>query len=563
MVLTFEGKEYITDNDLEIHVLGGLPKVDIQNYELRRIFEEVYERDFLGGDELISYAQSLVSHGMNFAKLEDEILNDIKTRDCDFKDTLFNKTATGIGRGHSLGGLSVVELGVHGTKMIDSGLTGLCMSRSLVTSSRRRETGTGDIAIPEGLESYPELLNEYMETSNEVFNLGKEFKEKFGKMNGVETFNKAIPYNNPADLLITLPLDSLATITAEVEADKINPNGRFVPKELYALSEMFNGITKKVGQNIMYNQRIQVPRDTYMHYTVFKNPCNPNYALEKGQEVSMDIHPRIVNLHTDFTPEFLAGLDNLRKLNEKVMKITDPKQLHNASLDYMHAQKRFTNEFNETISLTIADTLTWRVWSEQKRHATHRQQVESIYSAGPRAHNNMIPFWDIIDNAYSNNDFTAIEKVLPEIEKNIVIDERLKKQPEIIIPYVYHTMKQLMLYGKMIGKGIEHRDALYTLPKNVRVRTTETYDLTNLINLEFPLRLCNTCEPERKASSWEKRKHIVDAVPELDYFLKSKCSVGFCTEGKYCSQITDQREYDLDLHKQTKQAMLDKARANL
>ena len=95
---------------------------------------------------------------------------------------------------------------------------------------------------------------------------------------------------------------------------------------------------------------------------------------------------------------------------------------------------------------------------------------------------------------------------------------------------------------------------------HVRVRTLENYDLTNLIDLEFPLRLCNTCEPERKASSWKKREIISEAVPELKYFLEPKCSVGFCTEGKYCSSITNMREYNQDLHTVTKQAMLNRAK---
>ena len=74
--------------------------------------------------------------------------------------------------------------------------------------------------------------------------------------------------------------------------------------------------------------------------------------------------------------------------------------------------------------------------------------------------------------------------------------------------------------------------------------------------MEFPLRLCDACEPERKASSWRKREAIAEKLPELDYFLKSKCSVGFCTEGNYCKQIMDQRDYGKELHKQTQQAML-------
>ena len=45
-------------------------------------------------------------------------------------------------------------------------------------------------------------------------------------------------------------------------------------------------------------------------------------------------------------------------------------------------------------------------------------------------------------------------------------------------------------------------------------------------------------------------------IPELDYFLQPKCNVGFCTEGNYCGHITDMRDYNPDLHKQTKKEML-------
>jgi hypothetical protein len=113
-----------------------------------------------------------------------------------------------------------------------------------------------------------------------------------------------------------------------------------------------------------------------------------------------------------------------------------------------------------------------------------------------------------------------------------------------------------MFSNKLVEEGFEKRDVLFSVPKNIKLRTTENYDLVNLVDLEFPLRLCSACEPERYASSWEKRELIAKAVPELDYFLSPKCNVGFCTEGKSCNHIYDMREYSVDLHKTTKQAML-------
>lgn len=559
MSIKHKNKIYMTDGDLETNVLGFLPGKEIKNEKLREFFRENFGRTFLAGDDLIAYAQPLVSGGMDFDKLEETMLEDIHNPEKgEFKDILFKKTATGIGRGHSLGGLSLVALGVHGTKMIDSGLTGLVSSRSLVTSSRRRETGTGDIAVPESLEKNPELLKEYMEISEEVFNLTKDFKTKFGKLGGVETFNKVIPYNNSADLFIVLPLDTMSTLVSEVRADKLNPNGNFIPRELHTLVDKFPEISEEVGQSTMFKQRIEVPRDTYFHYHPFKDPSAPNYALELGEMSDMSLNPVIVDSSKHFTNGFKKGLKNLKKIIEKTNKITDPEELHEESLKTMYALREFSNEYNEAIGVKIADSLSWRVWSEQKRHATLRQNVESVYSAAKRAHDNVKEFWPTIEEAHEENNFEKIENILGDLEKNIVIDDRLKKKSELIIPYVYHTAKQLMFYGKMIENGFEERDALYSVPKNIRVRTLENYDLVNLINLELPLRLCGTCEPERQVTSWAKRDLIAKEIPELDYLLQPKCNVGFCTEGKQCKYIKPIREYADELHKDTKKVMMEK-----
>lgn len=561
-MIKFGDKSYITDNDLKVNILGFWPRWNIKNEKLKKIFEEKYGREYFGGDELVSYSQSLVSHGMDFKELEEEILNYVgNPKNTNFKEILFNKTATGIGRGHSLGGLSGVVFGIHGTKMIDSGLTGLCASRSLVTSSRRRETNAGEIAIPESLKDNSGLLKEYMQISEEVFNLSNEFKNKFGKLGGIETFNKIIPYNNPADLFIVLPLDTLVTIASEVRADKLNLDGKFIPKELYAFSRLLPEITKEIGQDIMFKQRIEVPRDTYLHYSVFKDPSLPNYALEKGKMLGMNINPIVIESSKDFTPEFYKGLNMLKDIFEETREINNSEKLHEKSLECIYALKNFSNEYNEALRIKIADTLSWRVWSEQKRHSTLRQNVESVYSATDRAYTGIKPIWPIIEKANAENDFEKIRNLLGELEKNIIIDDKLKEQKGLIIPYVYHTAKQLMFYGKMIENGFSKRDALYIVPKNIRLRTLENYDLVNLIDLEFPLRLCNTCEPERKASSLKKKEIISQIVPELDYFLEPKCGIGFCTEGKYCDHIIKIRKYyGQELHKSTKEIMLNNAK---
>jgi hypothetical protein len=553
----YNEQNFLTDNDLDVKVLGRWPEIKIKNKNLLKIVKKESGRKNLGGDEIISFSQQLVAGGMDFDDLQQRILEST-VGDKTLAETVFDKTSTGIGRGHSLGGLSGIMLGLHGTKMIDSGLTGLASSRSLVTSGRRRTVKEEDIIIPESITRKGNLLKEYLEISRAAFKEAEKFKDQIGKMQGVETFNKSLAYNNPGDLIIVLPLDTMATLAFEVEDDKLNPKGPFIPREIHKLVEMFPDLAKEVGIEIMYKQRIQVPRDGYFHYTVFKDPSIGSSALEMGEELGMPIEPVLINSYINLSRGFKKGLKHLEELFERTRLITDPAELHQAAINCMNKTKAFVAEYNGNASAKIADSLSLRVWSEQKRHATLRQHVESIYTAAPRAAREIQKFWSQIEAAYIKPG--SEELPIEEIERIIVIDKRLKNQPELLVPYVYHSARQLIFFEKLVREGIPMRDAAYVIPRDTRLRTSEDYDLINMIDSELPLRTCKTCEPERYMTSWQKRDLIAKAMPALKYFLEPKCNVGYCTEKTHCKHITDIREYDSEIHKATKAAMLDRAR---
>lgn len=562
MVFNHEGQEFLTDNDLKVTILGKYPSILIQNEELRRAFLEGHKREYLGGDEIIAFRQKLVARGMGFEGLEEELLSIVSASGMDVLDQqVFDKHTSGIARGHSLGGLSGVVLGITGTKMIDSGLTGLVSSRSLVTSGRRRSVKESDIVVPESLSQRPDLLVEYLAITRGVFGEAEVFKEKFGKMGGVESFNKALPYNNPADLFIVLPLDTMATLAFEIRGDELNPRGPFLPRELHTLAGMFSKIAEEVGIGSMYRQRINVPRGTYLHYNVFKDPQAPNMALDLAQERGMPRFPEVVHAHLINTPGFMQGLENLKKVYETARRANDPETLAQAAMRAMLATGEFCGEYNQAARAMVIDRLSFRVWSEQKRHATLRQQVESIYSAADRSVEILRPLWEQIEAAY--NKPGSVELPVEKLEEAIVIDGRLRKHPELLVPYVYHTARQLMFYDKMKREGIPLRDAAFMIPRNTPTRNVEDYDLKNLIDLELPLRTCLACEPERHRTSWRKRTVIAKALPELEYFLQPKCSVGICTEARYCGHILPIRgkdSYDQELHTQSQAALLDRAR---
>jgi hypothetical protein len=562
MVFSHEGQEFLTDNDLKVTILGKYPSILIQNEELRRAFLEAHKRDYIGGDEIIAFRQKLVAKGMGFEGLEEELLSIVSANHMDGLDEqVFSKHTSGIARGHSLGGLSGVVLGVTGTKMIDSGLTGLVSSRSLVTSGRRRSVNESDIVVPESISQRPELLAEYLTITKEVFAEAGMFKERFGKMGGVESFNKALPYNNPAELFIVLPLDTMATLAFEVRSDELNPRGPFLPRELHALAGMFPEIANEVGIGSMYRQRINVPRGTYLHYNVFKDPSAPNLALDLALERGMPKYPKVVHSHLINTPGFVNGLKSLGETYELARRAKDPQELAEAAMRAMLATQEFCGEYNQAARAMVIDRLSFRVWSEQKRHATLRQHVESIYSAADRSVEILKPLWDQIQAAYNQTGSGELD--VEKLEEAIVIGGRLRKHPELLVPYAYHTARQLMFYDRMKREGIPLRDAAFMIPRNTPTRNLEDYDLKNLIDLELPLRTCLACEPERHRTSWRKRTVIAKALPELDYFLQPKCSVGICTEAKFCGHILPIRgkdSYDQPLHTASQASLLDRAK---
>ena len=556
MTVNYKGQTFMTDNDLSTNLIGFYPGIDISD---KNIIEKL-NCDFLGGNVVVSFVQKLVAGQVDFEDgLLGEILNAANDPEKTLREIVFDKTSKGIGRGHSMGGLSGIVLGINGTKMIDSGLTGLAMSRSLVTSGRRRVAVMEEIIVPESFFKREDLLREYLEISRGVFRDSKEFNEKFGNFKGVETFNKIQSYNGPANLFIVLPLDTMATLAFEVRDDESRPV-QFLPREIKSLVDKFPELTREAGMDIMYAQRINVPRDGYLHYHPFTDPNSPNYALECGIEHGMSLDPVIREYKIDSTEGFNDMMKRTIEILEASSKIDDPVKLVDGAMNSMIAVRNFTERYNEAVRVKIADSLSWRVWSEQKRHATLRQDVESVYSAANRAYNIVKAIWPEVKEAYEKKQERDIDALVGKAENAFIIDDRLKNQPELLTPYMYHTIRQLIFYNKLSEEGFEPRDALYIVPRNIRVRTLENYDLKNLISLEFPLRLCEKCEPERYAASWRKREAIAKAVPELEYFLQPKCNVGFCTEGNYCGRIVPIRSYNPELHKRTQQEMLKRAK---
>ena len=550
MAFEYNGTHYIEPQDLRVESLGFLPRLPLGESSI----SSKLGRDFLGPDEIIALLQVAVSRSVDYRTgLLDElekIISDGKS----IPETIFRKNLSGIGRGHSLDGLPVVALGINGTKMIDSAFTGMVYSRSLVTSGRRRETKTVELVVPNSISAQIELLDEYLKITHGLFQIFDEIKNKFAnKVDAIQAFNKLKPYNDPADLFYVLPMSSLVNLAVAVDEERKNRTS-YLPEECAIFINRMEEIADDMGVGQIFRMRKSIPRETYLHYCVFKRP-EANYATGRHEEYGNPLSPEVVRIINDLSNSAIQEFRNLAQQFATSQKFTDAAHLYALTSHNKESLSNLCRRYNDALNIQTISSLSWRVWSEQKRHGTLAQQVESIYSAAGRAYSIVRELWPQIE---SNGN---IDTIVDEAEKAFVISDEMKTEPELLKEYIHHTSRQIMFYGKLVENNIPERDALYTVPRNIRVRTLESYDLINAISLELPLRLCTECEPERRLTSEIKAAQLKKRIPELAFLFEPKCNLGFCTEGKFCKNIMRfVPNYNMDIHKEIAGIVADAAR---
>ncbi len=550
MTYEVDGTRYLEPQDLKVKLLDFLPRVPVGD----DIVREELGRDFLGPDEIVALIQVAVARSVDYqSDLKDELLR-IHTLGKSIPETIFKKNLSGIGRGHSLDGLPVIALGINGTKMIDSALTGVVYSRSLVTSGRRREAKPLELVVPRSISADSSLFAEYRQISQDLFEFAEQTKVRFTKkIDAIQALNKLKPYNDPADLFYVLPLSSLVNLAVQVQEQRHN-DIQYLPEECALFVDAIEEMIDDMGMGQIYRMRKAVPRETYLHYSIFREQGRGDYAALKHEEYGNPIDPKVVGMLNDLPEAAKKELKEIKALFASCREYKDAEHLYELTCRNKEVLSSFCRRYNEALRIKTISSLSWRVWSEQKRHGTLAQHVESIYSAADRALGQVREIWPVIKEGGD------IDRIIPLAANAFVISDELAKEREILQGYLYHTARQIMFYGKLIEKNIVKRDALYCVPRNIRLRTLESYDLINAASLELPLRLCTECEPERRITSEMKAKSLKQHLPDLAFLLEPKCSLGYCTEGKFCANIIRLNPgYNMDVHHEIARIISEKA----
>ena len=230
-----------------------------------------------------------------------------------------------------------------------------------------------------------------------------------------------------------------------------------------------------------------------------------------------------------------------------------PEKIKKNWLKLMALRQEILRDYNLSLKFRIFSSIPWRVWGEKKRHRTVPQTVESIYYSVERA-----------EGIFAK---TNSEK---EIEKVWSLPPSIKKNPEFLSKYLLVSREALRAYGALIRLRIKPREAIFVVPRAVKIDILQEYDLYNLLTGYFPLRLCSTAEEEMQRTTWKEVLQLKKTFKEkgldiLSRFLQPKCHImGFCSEEKSCPLILGVvKNYTEKFHAEMKEELKNQLKENL
>ena len=221
-------------------------------------------------------------------------------------------------------------------------------------------------------------------------------------------------------------------------------------------------------------------------------------------------------------------------------------------------------DYNSALRIKVLSSIPWRVWGEKKRHRTCPQIIESIYYCIERAYQKFRKFKkQIKQKKYNKNTIREIEEVF-SIPPSIKQDKRLLSQ------YLLTALVGLETYRKLINLGIKPKEAIFVVPRAVKIDILQEYDLYNLLTGYYPLRLCQTAEEEMRRNTTReavliKQELIKKGYGWLNKFIVPKCGiVGFCPEEKSCPMVLPfVKNYNEKFHQEMKTELKKRFQENL
>lgn len=427
------------------------------------------------------------------------------------------------------------------SKFIDSAFTGLIFASAIMASGRRTDTSAEDIVCPEAIARNPKARKIYEKASRENIEFLNHLLE-----NGIakDEASKILQYGIYGTGIIQISVESLAILKREYEAQ-----AEWMPEDAGFLIAAIEEKLKEHGIDLLYATRLAAPRNNYPYPNIFKDPGQCNLAREAQEANKSGEDFKIIS--ADFIAS--AGLEKRLKNLKKQIKeaVADRKILKREWRRFLEERQAIARDYGTSANIKMLSLSAWRVWGDKKRHRTVPMVVDSVYYRARLA----MQILAAMENKIEEGRLT--HKDIDEIDRVFSIPPGICQNKELLIGYARCALDSLRAYGRLVETGIGEKDAIFVVPRGLKLSIVQDYNLYNLIAGYYPLRICATVEEELRRLSIKEVVAIKGLLQEkgmdwLSWHIQPKCYCsGFCLEENTCGMVKNlTKDYDQDFHEE-------------
>jgi hypothetical protein len=518
--------------DMKVTLLGVIPQLQDKT-------------GFLKPQDIVALSALMTFKG----KSVQELYNEIQEKGQDLEKrikTIIRKSSL---RGHaSIATTPALCFTYEASKFIDSLMTGMVFSSSLMASGRRTQTTADDIVYPQAIFQNKGARQIYEEVSRANIDL---YNEMLASGINKDEASKILHYGIYGTGIIMYPLESLVAFKKEVEAE-----AAWMPEEARLLIQNIEKQLKSLGVELIYASRELAARNVLPYPNIFKNPQKSNLTRELIEQ-----HPLPSTL-TKVLAVFVTAAPGLEKEAKKILqmekKIQASKQLLKKHWRTLLQQRHyFCRDYNTALQVKVLSSVSWRVWGDKKRHRTVPLTPDSVYYSLLRCR----PLFEKLSSKIARASLTKSE--LAQIDRYFSLPPCLLSEKNLLFRYLNQAKEAILAYFTLTEKYlIPPAEAIYLIPRGIRVDLVQTYDLFNLISGYYPLRSCTTAEAQLRPLTLREMSQIRNELtkkgyPHLAQLIVPKCHIPlFCLEEKNCPVIQGKvKNYHSDFHQEMKDSL--------
>lgn len=248
-------------------------------------------------------------------------------------------------------------LSYEGSKFLDSTLTGIYFSSSLVSSGRRTGTSEKDIVYPAKIFQNKKAKKIYQELSEKIIGF---FNFLLSQGIQKDEASKILQYGIYGTGVIQLPIESIVSLKREYLAEK-----DWMPEEIGLLLKKIEKETKKLGVDLLYATRAAAPRNVYPYPNIFKNPQKSNLARELRRSEKLIGGSKVVSLDALIVPDLKNKLTQLEK--KKKEAFSSPKKIGKEWFNFLASLQEILRDYNSALRIKVLSSIPWRIWGEKKK----------------------------------------------------------------------------------------------------------------------------------------------------------------------------------------------------